>query len=531
MKIFKKNTLLYILLAQAFIFSSCEDNFDTGKNNKTDGAISFTLAQNDFSVSRSSESDDVQTIEIKQRYTNFVVDGDTISMCVTEEPNASVYFKASEPESRGTAITTTNVDHFHVRAVTSNNALYFDQRCDLPKTGEGVIYTDRMWPNLGTDNKLTFFGYCANEGYHFNSTVNEVADANKKRVINLNTIVENKTDNKIDFDYEVLKNETLTDGDAEIQPDLIFAVSANKTKPATLAENRPVALTFHHALSAIKFKIGTIRQDITVKTVALKNIYGKGHCSAVAKAGVSDEGNLKFSWTTSGEANNRYSQAVGADRQSHKKGEQNTEITGTDDIFMLIPQDVTNAEVEITFEVKDNGFSGTRTYTFTKNISSLFSDKRWKPDTVYTIVIGIDRDETGITINEEMEGTAKKKNVSFTNDGFADGYIRAAIVGFWKNSKGDIVVPWSDDRLSTPEYGSFDWGESKTYWKKGKNDTFYYYYKIVSRGETTKPLFNAYTITSETPIDGAVLEIDIVAQLIKYDNMTTSTSWRNNWPW
>ena len=529
MKIFKKNTLLYILLAQAFIFSSCEDNFDTGKNNRTDGAISFTLAQNDFSVSRSSESDDVQTIEIKQRYTNFVVDGDTISMCVTEEPNASVYFKASEPESRGTAITTTNVDHFHVRAVTSNNALYFDQRCDLPKTGEGVIYTDRMWPNLGTDNTLTFFGYCANESYHFNSTVNEVADANKKRVINLNTIVENKTDNKIDFDYEVLKNETLTDGDAEIQPDLIFAVSANKTKPATLADNRPVALTFHHALSAIKFKIGTIRQDITVKTVALKNIYGKGHCSAVAKAGVSDEGNLKFSWTTSGEANNRYSQAVGADRQSHKKGGQNTEITGTDDIFMLIPQDVTNAEVEITFEVKDNGFSGTRTYTLTKNISALFSDKRWKPDTVYTIVIGIDRDETGITINEEMEGTAKKKNVSFTNDGFADGYIRAAIVGFWKNSKGDIVVPWSDDRLSTPEYGTFDWGESKTYWKKGKNDTFYYYYKIVSRGETTKPLFNAYTITSETPIDGAVLEIDIVAQLIKYDNMTAY--WGSNWPW
>lgn len=529
MKIFKKNTLLYILLAQAFIFSSCEDNFDTGKNNKTDGAISFTLAQNDFSVSRSSESDDVQTIEIKQRYTNFVVDGDTISMCVTEEPNTSVYFKASEPESRGTAITTTNVDHFHVRAVTSNNALYFDQRCDLPKTGEGVIYTDRMWPNLGTDNKLTFFGYCANEGYHFNSTVNEVADANKKRVINLNTIVENKTDNKIDFDYEVLKNETLTDGDAEIQPDLIFAVSANKTKPATLAENRPVALTFHHALSAIKFKIGTIRQDITVKTVALKNIYGKGHCSAVAKAGVSDEGNLKFSWATSGEANNRYSQAVGADRQSHKKGEQNTEITGTDDIFMLIPQDVTNAEVEITFEVKDNGFSGTRTYTLTKNISALFSDKRWKPDTVYTIVIGIDRDETGITINEEMEGTAKKKNVSFTNDGFADGYIRAAIVGFWKNAHGDIVVPWSDDRLSTPEYGSFDWGESKTYWKKGKSDTFYYYNKIVSRGEITKPLFNAYTITSETPIDGAVLEIDIVAQLIKYDNMTAY--WGSNWPW
>ena len=70
MKIFKKNTLLYILLAQAFIFSSCEDNFDTGKNNRTDNAISFALAQNDFSVSRSSESDDVQTIEIKQRYTN-----------------------------------------------------------------------------------------------------------------------------------------------------------------------------------------------------------------------------------------------------------------------------------------------------------------------------------------------------------------------------------------------------------------------------------------------------------------------------
>lgn len=529
MKIFKKNTLLYILLAQAFIFSSCEDNFDTGKNNKTDGAISFTLAQNDFSVSRSSESDDVQTIEIKQRYTNFVVDGDTISVCVTEEPNASVYFKASEPESRGTAITTTNVDHFHVRAVTSNNALYFDQRCNIPKTGEGVIYTDRMWPNLGTDNTLTLFGYCANEGYHFNSTVNEATEENKKRLITLNTTVENKTDNKIDFDYEVLKNETLKDGDAEIQPDLIFAVSANKTKPATLADNKPVALTFHHALSAIKFKIGTIRQDITVKTVALKNIYGKGHCSAVAKAGVSDEANLKFSWTTSGQANNIYSQPVGANKQSHKKGEQNTEITGTDDIFMLIPQDVTNAEVEITFEVKDNGFSGTRTYTFTKNISSLFSGKRWKPDTVYTIVIGIDRNETGITINEVMEGTAKKKNVSFTNDGFADGYIRAAIVGFWKNSKGDIVVPWSDDKLSTPEYGSFDWGESKKYWEKGKNDTFYYYNKIVSRGETTEPLFNAYTITSEAPMNGAVLEIDIVAQLIKYDNMTTY--WGANWPW
>lgn len=511
----------------AVITTSCEDDFDPGIDD-TGNMITFNISGDDYSASRSSEDGDGSVIQITKRYTNIVIDGDTMQMCITEMPNNDVLWESDESEdetiSRGAPISN-NQFNFGVKAITAGNALYFENSYTY-NSSSSTILTDRYWPNLNTT--LSFFGYAANCGYW---------EKMKNDTLALNC--SHKTaENKLSFNYKLPDPVTNTnkdaDADAEAQPDLIFAIAANKTKPATTAANQNVKLVFHHALSAVNFKIGTIRQDITVKTIKLINMINSGTCTAIANDNKHDGSNLTFAWTYPSDA--KYATYTQIFNENHKKNEDAnaSKLNESKCTFMLVPHALKDAKLEMTFTVQGNGFSGIREYTLSKEITNLFPNG-FKPDMKYVITIGISRDEVGIKVDDKVNG-ATKSDVTIQNTGFAAGYVRAAIVGFWKNSKGDILIPWNDGNLLTNkstingEYGTFTITAPDTWhnnWAKG-SDGFYYTHYKVQPGKYTSPLFTKYTITKETPIDGAVLEIDIVAQLIKCDNIK---AYWGNWPW
>ena len=106
-------------------------------------------------------------------------------------------------------------------------------------------------------------------------------------------------------------------------------------------------------------------------------------------------------------------------------------------------------------------------------------------------------------INEDFnDGDTVKENVTVTNTGNVDAFIRAAIIVTWK-SGNDIVATVPENDIDYKITGL----ENNTKWTKVGD--YYYYNEKVSPGETTSNLFDSckvltdmgYTLSVEIPAD------------------------------
>lgn len=112
---------------------------------------------------------------------------------------------------------------------------------------------------------------------------------------------------------------------------------------------------------------------------------------------------------------------------------------------------------------------------------------------------------TCAVVESWTDGNSTKSNVTVKNTGTTDAYIRVAIVGNWVKD-GSIVAPW------TIEQGTFT-GLPGENWVKSGN--YYYYTKSVAPGATISDyLFTQYTAPT-APIEGAHLEMTIIAQAVQ----------------
>lgn len=123
------------------------------------------------------------------------------------------------------------------------------------------------------------------------------------------------------------------------------------------------------------------------------------------------------------------------------------------------------------------------------------------PDVVNTFTPG----EVPPTINETKpeENGNVKKNVSVTNTGNVDAYIRAAVVVNWVDDQGNIV--------NNPEGHAYEIVWAKTGWADG-NDGYYYYKEPVAANGTTGELISSAYPTAGTTYK---LQIEIMAQTIQ----------------
>lgn len=120
-----------------------------------------------------------------------------------------------------------------------------------------------------------------------------------------------------------------------------------------------------------------------------------------------------------------------------------------------------------------------------------------------------------ITVTDDVENNIKK-NLVITNDGNVSAYIRVAIVGNWVKD-GSIVAPWDMTQgiftgLPDPDA---DINSNSNWVKYGS----YYYYTepVAPRATITDQLFTQYTAPDEVPVDGAHLEMTILAQAVQSD--------------
>ena len=123
---------------------------------------------------------------------------------------------------------------------------------------------------------------------------------------------------------------TIPDDVAE-QKDLLVASS----KELNGNHNSDVDLTFHHALTAVKFICGDKMLAGTVKRITLKNVYSKGTY------------NMETGEWDGYDSPTSFSQSI----NKKTEGMENDEITSESQTFMMIPQHLPdNAGIEIVFD-------------------------------------------------------------------------------------------------------------------------------------------------------------------------------------
>ena len=120
--------------------------------------------------------------------------------------------------------------------------------------------------------------------------------------------------------------------------------------------------------------------------------------------------------------------------------------------------------------------------------------------------------EVTCMINESMSGT-EKKDVTVTNTGDTEAYIRAAVVVTWQNGDGEVLgeLPVLD---TDDNEGDYIIDYNSTDWTKG-DDGYWYYKSAIGVNATTENLINSCVIVNTAPAAGYTLHVEIIADAIQ----------------
>ena len=525
MKLKMRHTGIVIATITALLATSCRDDLRTG-NGRNDGRIAFSIdSSNDWQTRAAADSSAIETYHIQQKVMPVIVGNDTLMLTLTIEPNFGIEAPAPA-ETRSAPVTTATLTGFHaVSYCQDNGQLFFNEEyswTDHTKTVE----TGRFWPN----NRTLVFCADALQSVKTFTGINVTATPPVRFAPDY-TITNGTVKGEFKYTSPCSGKQGENWYDALVQPDPIVAIKPNQVKQETT-----VPLKFHHPLAAIRIKVGTVPENILVRDTYLKRIIQTGDCEFVA-SGTDD--NITFTWS-----NQTVTDTVTYIQSNWKqvaKSSSVTEIheerTSFDDCtFFVVPQTL-RGDAEIGFDYhlaaernqENNTTTPSRSDDTRYRIFKAFKDfgvTKLEADTRYTFTLSL-AGSMGITITDACSNGVKN-NVVITNTGKSTGYVRAAIVGWWKNNSNNIVAPWNDLPGETCTYGKYELPTNwNTYWKKG-GDGFFYYHRTVLPGkklEGDRALFTSYTLTGSAPVTGALLEIDIVAQIIRIDADLGAYGW------
>lgn len=464
-------TILYAtaLIGLLLGVSSCQD--EDIADNRDNGRITFFVTEKAQSDNGEWMEGNATTKQQKAPHPSIIEVGDMqLSLQLSCEKNTIELH--DDTVTRGAALDNTNhlITQIYATAIKNSGnggVNYFENEAVSIDNYHGN--STHFWP----DGKLSFFAHaCSKENVTIAPYFTREDGACRGA-----------------FDYTLPAATTgATKTDATHQPDVVFAISPDLTHE--MSPN--VDLIFHHALSAISFKVGKMPENVYLKSITLSGVYPSGHCQ-MNNTGTN---NINFVWSYSG-----VSQTSSYTEDVKQPATQGAMMGNEETVFMMIPQAMSDhTKFTLTFAI--NGHE----YTLEKKFNTIITS--WDADMKYIFTIGLP-EEIDVEIDDQVSGL-KKSNVTIQNTGITTGYIRAAIVGNWKNATGDPCDLWKESD------GTFSYGSQwNNYWKKG-GDGFYYYLHPVARNEYTYPLFDTYTLSAgvvENHINQS-LEIDLAVQII-----------------
>ena len=495
MILFRPKSIAIAVAVAALLLGNSSCNDDTpGDIDRLNGRIAFDINPSDFGGGAASRGGSATAATTSRRDSllgriPFVAGTDTFMLSVSQSPNTSSVIAQPRLDSRGAPIQDATMPEFTAVARTGEDALFFKDKLTVDASGKAV--TGRYWPNM----PLYFFGYTATLGYGFDPYM-QVKDGNCTGSF------------KYSMPEPTAKNE-----DAKAQPDLIVAITPNQSKQETA-----VPLRFHHALTAIVFKMGKVEEGTTIQSISLTNLRSSGTCTFAA-IGSND---VQFTW------NNHSGKESYVQTVNKADVKQDDPLTHDQTTFLVVPQDITSeTAINVKFKIEGRG-----EYNLSCKLNPGGSDptiiSTFQPDTKYTFTLSL-AEEIQITVDDKVEGQVKK-DVQIQNTGLAYGWIRAVINGYWVNKNTRVIVaPWKETD------GTFvraaNWNK---YWAKDPDTGIYYYKQVVPSGDFTQPLFDTYTLKATAPQVDAVLELNVAAQIIiKMDepDSRTAAGWKKDTDW
>lgn len=448
----KLHTYRHLMTAAMLIllFASCREEQSEDKLIGTQGGDIF------FSLTSSVPSTRGMGQECKAHMLD-CIESDTLYIRTSVE-------ELSGTQTKGYCTTTENLSSFHVSAYLSTGEMYFEN-VQTTKGDDGFAHTGKYWPG----RTLNFFA-----GSHHED--------------DLKFSVSNDGECNGSFSYTLPEPDTDIKKDAAAQPDYVFAIAAD-----CINEKKAVELEFHHAFSAICFKIGSMdSENRVINHISLKNAVSSGDCTF----GLNGDGITVFEWDNQS-GSKTYTQTIDA------AIDNGSLINNDGTIFMMVPHVLSDIEMEISFTLH-KGTAYEHEYVICRKLADYTTE--WLADKKYIYTVSSAGD-VEVEITDQMTATVKS-DVEITSQGSSTSYIRAAIVGYWVNTEGNIVGAWKDTD------GEFDWGTDwGSHWVK-HTDGFYYHLKELEQGEKTWPLFEKYTLTYENPITDAHLELHIATQAV-----------------
>lgn len=498
MILFRPKSIAIAVAVAALLLGNSSCNDDTpGDIDRLNGRIAFDVNPSDFGGGTASRGGEASTVAAATSRRDsllgripFVAGTDTFMLSVSQSPNTSSVLAQPRLDSRGAPIQDATMPEFTAVALTGENALFFKDKLTVDASGKAL--TGRYWPNM----PLHFFAYTASPGYDFNPDVN-VSGGNCTG----------------SFSYTMPAPDPETNNDATKQPDLIVAITPGQNKQETA-----VPLRFHHALTAIVFKMGKVEEGTTIQSISLTNLRSSGDCTFAATG----TDNVQFTWSNH-TGKESYVQTIEPYEVS-----QGTALTHDATTFLVVPQDITaETAINVKFKIEGRG-----EYNLSCKLNPGGTDptiiSTFQPDTKYTFTLSL-AEEIQITVDDTVEGQVKK-DVQIQNSGLAYGWIRAVINGYWVNKNTRVIVaPWKETD------GTFVRADNwNTYWAKDPDTGIYYYKQVVPSGEFTQPLFDTYTLKATAPQVDAVLELNVAAQIIiKMDepDSRTAAGWKKDTDW
>lgn len=293
---------------------------------------------------------------------------DTLYLHASIDANTATVSKEAMAGTRGVPINSKNFHekckNFGVTAYTEDGKLYMsNEKVDGYANGawspsDGVRY----WPE---DQTLDFYAYAP---YLFK---------NNKQFDN-GALTINRADHTMRFSYTVPTN---NGEDAVAQPDIMFAYAA--CSRSTTNERGNVPLEFAHALAAVKFVANDIA-GCTINRITLKGLYGAGECT-FTPAGKDGKGEDKpsgtFAWNNLGDKKD-FTQTFDVPLNDQQTGEQDITDVNPETTFMMIPQQLEGATVEVNLTTTKDGFQ----HTLEGKLAS-GNLTEWKAGNIYTYKI------------------------------------------------------------------------------------------------------------------------------------------------
>lgn len=334
----KKNSLQMIALTLALssvVFVSC-DTMDDDFTHADSNNIRFSVdADTDgLPMTRATRYADSPVVMLGEG------SRDTLYLHASVDVNTTTVSKEEKAGTRGVPVNTKNFKNvckdFGVTAYTQTDPKLYMANEKVSTENGGAWSPDggvRYWPE--DDAKLDFYAHAP---YEFSGSGNISISGNKMR-----------------FSYIVPTN---NGEDAVAQPDIMFAYAA--CSRSTTNERGNVPLEFAHALAAVKFVANDIA-GCTINHITLKGLYGAGECTFTPAgkegAGV-DKPSGTFAWTYSGNKKD-FTQTFDVPLNDQQSGEQKITDVNPETTFMMIPQQLEGATVEVNLTTTKDGIQHT----------------------------------------------------------------------------------------------------------------------------------------------------------------------------